>query len=85
MSDEVTVTLTLYPKIIGGDREEGVTSQSIDVAKVGNEVSIIMNKCWKRYPSSFAHIVMSQSEACTLVNGILEAIRDNPKDFLKDY
>lgn len=80
--DKVTVTLTLYPEIVGMDKEEGVISQSIDVAKVDDEVSIIMNKIWHKYPPSFAHIVLSREEARIVIDGIEEALKDNPKDFL---
>jgi hypothetical protein len=80
MGKEVTVTLVLYVN----EEDEDTFSQSVDIAKVGDEVSIIMHKWYKNFPDTFVRMRFSQTDACTIINGILEAIKDKPKDFLKE-
>ena len=79
--NDVIVTLVLY---VNKDDEE-TYSQSVDVAKVGDEVSIILHKGWKDFPAGFVHMILSHEDAQRVIEGLQEALKDDPKDFLKEY
>lgn len=79
--DDITVTLVLY---VNEDDEETI-SQSVDVAKVGDEVSIVLHKSYKDDPSGFVRMRLSKEDTRRVIAGLREALKDNPKDFLKEY
>jgi hypothetical protein len=77
-SISITVTLIMYPELDQWDKENGALTQSIDVAKVEDGVSIIFHKTWKEHDSNFARLRISHADTLELIVGLLEAMKDDP-------